>query len=363
MQKLIFKAPVNSVSFGNVSFNLLREMFNRDMTVAHFPIGNVDVSVYDKTSTEFKEWLQASINNRYKLLSKEVPTLQLWHINGSENRITSRNHLITFYELDNPTETEKNIVDIQDSVMFSSQYSAKAFRSIGCENVSSVSVGFDPDFHQTGKTYLEGKVHFGLMGKWEKRKHTARILKIWAQKYGNNYNYQLSCCINNPFLKPEQLNQLISEALEGKQYGNINFLPFLKTNSEVNEFLNAIDIDLTGLSGAEGWNLPAFNATALGKWSIVLNATSHKDWANEDNSILLDPKSKIPAYDGAFFTEGAPFNQGNIFDFDDNEVIGKMEEAESKCQKENTEGLKLQEKFCYKNMLDSVLTNIDKNSK
>ena len=201
------------------------------------------------------------------------------------------------------------------------------------------------------------------MGKWEKRKHTARILKIWAQKYGNNYNYQLSCCINNPFLKPEQLNQLISEALEGKQYGNINFLPFLKTNSEVNEFLNAIDIDLTGLSGAEGWNLPAFNATALGKWSIVLNATSHKDWANEDNSILLDPKSKIPAYDGAFFTEGAPFNQGNIFDFDDNEVIGKMEEAESKCQKENTEGLKLQEKFCYKNMLDSVLTNIDKNSK
>ena len=40
-----------------------------------------------------------------------------------------------------------------------------------------------------------------------------------------------------------------------------------------------------------------------------------------------------------------------------------MEEAESKCQKENTEGLKLQEKFSYKNMLDSVLINIGENSK
>jgi len=200
-----------------------------------------------------------------------------------------------------------------------------------------------------------------LMGKFEKRKHTGKILRLWAEKYGNNYNYQLSCCINNGFIKPEQLNQFIHQALEGKQYGNINFLPFLKTNSEVNEFMNAIDIDLTGLSGAEGWNLPAFNATALGKWSIVLNATSHKDWANEKNSILVEPSGKTPAYDGIFFQEGAPFNQGNIHTFNDEEVVSKMEEAESKCKKENVEGIKLQEKFSYSNMLDCVIKNIENN--
>ena len=84
------------------------------------------------------------------------------------------------------------------------------------------------------------------------------------------------------------MNQAVSQALEGKRYGNINFLPYLKTNSEVNDFLNAIDIDLSGLSGGEGWNLPSFNATALGKWSIVLNATSHTDWATQSNSILVE---------------------------------------------------------------------------
>lgn len=360
MKNLIFKCPINSVSFGNVSLNLLREMYKRDMIVAHFPIGNLDASVYS-LDNDFKQWLQSSVDNRFKLLSKDIPTLQLWHINGSENRITKDHHLITFYELDNPTETEKNIVDIQDSVMFSSKHSANAFRSVGCKNVSNIHVGFDTEFHVTGKTYLENKIHFGLMGKWEKRKHTGKIIKLWAEKYGNNYNYQLSCCINNPFMKPEQLNQIIHQTLDGKQYGNINFLPFLKTNLEVNEFLNAIDIDLTGLSGAEGWNLPSFNATALGKWSLVLNCTSHKDWANKENCILVEPSGKTPAYDGAFFTEGTPFNQGNINLFNDEEVVSKMEEAESKCKTKNESGLALQEKFSYSKMLDKVIENIENN--
>ena len=66
------------------------------------------------------------------------------------------------------------------------------------------------------------------------------------------------------------MKSVISNALRGKHYKNINFLPHLEKNAEVNELLNAIDIDLTGLSGGEGWNLPAFNATCLGKWSVVL---------------------------------------------------------------------------------------------
>ena len=54
------------------------------------------------------------------------------------------------------------------------------------------------------------------------------------------------------------------------------------------------------MSGAEGWNLPAFNATALGKWSIVLNSSSHTDWANSDNSILVEPNGTETAEDGNF---------------------------------------------------------------
>ena len=354
MQEIIFKCPINSLSFGNVSYNLLREMFRRGITVGHFPIGNPDASAF-LVDKDLQEWLQSCINNRYKLLKKDTPTLQLWHLNGSENRITRDQFLLTFYELDSPTSTEKSLVELQNNVIFSSKHAESSFKSAGCGNASSVPMGFDTDLHKTGKEYMKDKVHFGLMGKFEKRKHTGKILKLWADRYGNNYDYQLSCCVSNSFMKPEQLNSLINESLGGQRYGNINFLPFLKTNGEVNELLNAIDIDLTGLSGAEGWNLPSFNATALGKWSIVLNHTSHKDWATPSNSILVEPNGKIPAYDGMFFHPGAEFNQGNINTFSDEEVISKMEEAESKCKEENTEGLKLQEEFSYSKTLDAIL--------
>ena len=198
------------------------------------------------------------------------------------------------------------------------------------------------------------------MGKWEKRKHTEKIIKLWIQEYGNNPDYQLSCCVVNPFIKQEQMNQIIAQALEGKQYNNINFFPYLKTNSEVNDFLNAIDVDLTGLSGAEGWNLPSFNATALGKWSVVLNATSHKDWATEDNSILVSPDGKEPSHDGVFFHNGHDFNQGNIYTWDDDDVVDAFKLAEKKSKEENTEGIKLQTDFTYSKTLDSLLNIINK---
>lgn len=365
MKELVFKCPLNSLSFGNVSVNLLREIYKSGASVSVFPIGeNVNISAFDKLSNDFKQWLQDSINNRFKTVNKDAPTLQLWHINGSENRITKKQFLLSFYELDAPTKTEKQLADLQDAVIFSSSFAKDQFTKQGypgCSNIETVKLGFDEDFFITGKKYLsEEKIHFGLMGKFEKRKHTAKILNTWAKKYGNNYKYQLTCCISNPFFSPEDNEGCISKALEGKRYGNINFLPHLETNSEVNEYLNAIDIDLSGLSGGEGWNLPSFNSTCLGKWSIVLNASSHKDWANTENCILLNPNGKENSEDGVFFKNGAPFNQGNIYTFDEDELVEKMEFAEEICKTKNSEGIKMQKTFTYSNTLKEILNIIEK---
>ena len=146
-----------------------------------------------------------------------------------------------------------------------------------------------------------------------------------------------------------------------KRYTNINFLPHLKTNSEVNDLLNAIDIDLTGLSGAEGWNLPAFNATCLGKWSIVLNETSHKDWATKDNCILVESTGRtVPSADGVFFNKGGDYNQGSFYDWDEETVIKAMEKAETKVGQLNTEGVKLGDTMTYKKTAEAILSLIYK---
>lgn len=356
MNGVAFKGPLNSLSLGNVSLNFLRALNNLKRKVLIFPIGEKgDLSAYDQIPEEFRGWLQAGVDSRYLNVKSEDTTLQVWHLNGSEQRITPNQILYTFYELDSPTDTEVNLAKLQNKTIFSSSHAASAFKAKGCDNVHHVPLGFDPDLHKTNKGYLEGKTHFGLMGKWEKRKHTEKIIKLWAETYGNNYKYQLTCCVNNSFIKKEVMAKLLLSPTNGEKVGNINFLPFLPKNSQVNDYLNSIDIDLSGLSGGEGWNLPAFNATALGKWSVVLNCSSHKDWATQSNSVLVTPEGKESAEDGIFFSKDGPFNIGNIYNFHDGDVVEAMKEAEDRVGKGNPKGLELQKEFTYEKSMTKIL--------
>ena len=351
---LILEAPLNSLSFGNVTFNIIRELYKLDVNLGIFPTGEPDLSAFD-FDDDFKKFLEDAVNNRWKLISKNTPTFKLWHLNGSENRKTKDQHLFTFYECSKPTELETTIAGLQDTVIFSSKYAQNLFKQKGLANTKFIPLGFDEDFHITGKEYLKDVIHFGLMGKYENRKHTKKIIQSWLKKYGNNPKYQLSCCVNNPFINEQQMQGVWNDITQGVNYNNLNIIPRLAKNSEVNEFLNAIDIDLTGLSGGEGWNIPAFNATCLGKWSVVLNATSHKDWATKENAIMIEPSGEMDVQDGVFFTKDTPFNKGTFYTWTEDEAVAAMEKAESKVGQINTEGQKLADKFTYSKTVDAIL--------
>ena len=359
--KLILDFPINSLSFGNVSVNLLRSLVGKSINLSLFENGPTDLTAFDRLSEEFKVGISNAAKYKYYNLDRDIPTLKLWHINGSERRITPKQFLYTFYELDNPTFVEKKILSIQDHVFLSSPDAVEHFTKMGLDNVSYVPLGFDTDLVTTDEDIVKDKVHFILMGKFENRKRTKEIIRLWLKKYGNDKKYLLSCCITNPFLKPEEFNAILGDITEGKSYNNINFLPFLKTNSEVNHLMNSADIDLTGLSGAEGWNLPAFNCTSLGKWSIVNNHTGHKAWATEENCLLVQPQRQVSADDGLFFVKGGPFNQGNINLFDDDEVVAAMEKGVEyyNAGKKNEKGLELQKEFTYDKSADMILKTIE----
>lgn len=356
MNKLHFDGPINSLSLGNVSVNFLKELWQKKYDVSFFPVGDsADVSAYDKISPEFLDWIKKSGFERFKKLDKDAPTLKNWHINGSERRVSPRQFLYTYYEVDSPTEVETQIVKSQEHTFFSSSFACERFKELGCENVSYVPLGFDKSFSIVENKFPKDIIHFGLCGKFEKRKNTKLIIQTWLKKYGNNPKYQLTCIVSNPFIKKEDFQKIIHDCLGGNTWTNINFLPRLQKNSEINSFLNSIDIDLSGFSNGEGWNLPAFNATCLGKWSIVSNCSSHKDWANEDNAILVDPIGTQECYDGLFFHKGAYFNQGNYFMLDEDGLVEAMERAEKKAKLLNAQGLLLQLKFSYENSINLIL--------
>lgn len=352
--KLLIEAPLNSLSFGNVSINLLKEFKNKGCDIAIFPTGNIMVDSF-QLDQEFTNWLTTCINKRFDFIADKVPSFKLWHLNGGDTRRSPYQQLLTFYECSKPTDIEVAICKSQEKTFFSSNYARNLFANAGCNNTEYLPMGFDSSFHITNKKYLDGVVHFGLMGKFEKRKHTGNIIRAWLKAFGNDNRYQLTCCITNPFFKLEQMQSVIRNVLDDKRYTNINFLPYLNTNAEVNDLLNAIDIDLTGLSGGEGWNLPAFNATCLGKWSVVLNATSHKDWANQDNAILIEPNGKMSVVDGVFFSEPSEFNQGHFFTWSEDDAIAAMKLAVNKIGSKNINGIELGKSMTYSNTVDQII--------
>jgi glycosyltransferase involved in cell wall biosynthesis len=348
--------PINSLSLGQVSTAILREIYKKGLTPCLFPIGNPDLST-QKVDQPFVDWLQFCINKSLYSHSREVPVIKLWHINGGLESVSKKQILFTFYELDNPTREEVNIVRNNDAVCLSSNQSIKHFSEFGLDNLHFVPLGFDKhNFSVKQRDYSpEGRIVFNLVGKLEKRKHHAKILKAWTKKFGNNPKYFLNCSIFNPFMKPEDQQNIINQIL-GQRFFNINFLGFMPTNELYNDYLNSGHI-VIGMSGGEGWGLPEMQSVALGKHAVILNASAHKEWANKENSALVNPTGKIEAYDGLFFHKGQPFNQGSLYDFNDDEFVAACEKAieRVKANPVNTEGLKLQDAFTYENTTNKLL--------
>lgn len=353
--------PLNSLSFGQVSFNLLYEFYKMGLNPSIFKASEhqIDFSAYD-FDQDFINWIVANHNDSFAKHSRKYPVIRLWHINDSIRTYSDKQILFTFHETDQLTNVESNILK-NSTVCCSSSYTKSVFANHGIQS-DVVPLGFDSKhFKRTNKTYFQdNRITFNLCGKFEKRKHHAKIIKAWVKKFGKNNKYSLQCAINNQFYQDQnELKVIYGTILEGKTYFNVSFLGNMPKNSIYNDYLNSADI-IIGMSGAEGWGLPEFQSVALGKHAVILNATAYKEWANKDNSVLVEPIGKTEVYDGKFFSKGTPFNQGNIFDFSEDEFIAGCEQAIQRVEKDriNHEGLKLQDKFTYSDTAKKLLSLI-----
>jgi len=355
---LALNLALNGLSFGQTSFAIAKNLYERKFEAKIFPISqNIDLSA-QKVDSDLADWLKRSIDRSLSSFSRKEKIFKLWHINGSLESFSERQILFSFYELDNPTPTELNIVKNNEKVIFSSKYTCDIYKSYGCSNIEYIPLFFDNNnFKKLDKTYFQdGRITFNLVGKLEKRKNHKLVIQSWLKRYGNNPKYFLQCSIFNPFLKQEDQNTLINSIVEGKKYFNISFLGHMQSNETYNDYLNSSDI-IIGMSGGEGWGLPEFHSLALGKHAVILNAHAYKDWANEENACLVEPSSKIEAYDNMFFHKGSPFNQGNIFTFKEDDFIDGCERAIKRLEsnKLNESGLKLQKQYTISNTVDKII--------
>ena len=356
-----FNMPLNRVSFGQVSMSLLREMYNRtdSNSIRLFPISQIDLQSF-LIDEGFKAFLEKSIKEAQLSHTRNTPTVKLWHIQDMLSFLSDKKICITFHETSELTKSEINILKQVDIIIVTSSYTKQVFESAGLQNVVVMPLGFDQTHFQPTPSHRLDATVYNLSGKLEDRKNTLRILKSWASVFGGDKNFRLNCTIFNSFISEEDQTRIILKTLGGKVPWNINFLPPQVANSDYNKVLNACDIDLTGMSSCEGFNLPAFQALCLGKWGIFLNAHVHKDYANSKNSILVEPTGMRNAHDGIFFKSDGLFNCGEWHDYKDEDFESALLSSAKLRGVFNNNGTKLKSEFTYSKSCDILLQQVAK---
>lgn len=338
----------------------MRGFYKRNLEPCLFPIGQPDLSSQNQDKG-FLEYISKCTSKAAREHKRNHPSFKLWHFNGGLDSFSERHNFLTFYELDQPTPAEINIARNVNKLIFTNKYTQDVFDQYGVES-HVVPLAFDNyNFTKLNKKYFtDDRIVFNLCGKFENRKNHHKIIKSWIDKFGNNKKYSLQCALYNPFLDEKRNRDTFISALGGKNYFNVQFLGHMPQNMLYNDFLNSGNI-IIGMSGAEGWGLPEFQSVALGKHAVILNAHAYQEWANADNSVLIEPSGKKEAYDNVFFKKGQDFNQGNIFDFNEDDFISGCEEAIKRVEenKFNKNGEKLQQDFSLDKTLDALLPLID----
>ena len=115
------------------------------------------------------------------------------------------------------------------------------------------------------------------------------------------------------------------------------------------------------LSGGEAWDFGLFNGLCLGKHAICLDCTANQSYSTKENAVLVKPSGKENSVDGVFFHQNQPFNQGNIFSYNNEDFEKALIQVEERVKKNrlNEAGLKLQEKFTWEKTTKAILDKIN----
>lgn len=356
--------PINPLSLADCGVNLLYEFYKKGVDCNLFPIGNVDLSAFDKLPQEFVQYIEKSIVGALKSYKRSLPTFRLWHIQGSEVSVGNDNYLFTFRELDQISEIEANILNNNKTVFVCCEHTKSVFEDFGVTaKTVYCPLGFDSlHFKNLNKKYFyDDRISFLINGKVEKRKQTVRAAQLWIKKFGNNPKYYLNLAIHNPFFRQEELNYVYNLIFNGQRPPfNVNIIGFLQTRSQLNDLYNATDI-IIDCSNYETWSFPSFTCVALGKHAALHYCGGVKGWSSNENASLFYPSGKEIADDGKFFfKDRKDFSYGNWFLWNEDAYIAALEDSIKRFEKNpvNTEGLKLQENFSWTKSAEIILNNI-----
>jgi len=358
--------PLDNSIEASISKIILRTLYQIELNnkkhrnLFLFPTTNVNFEgeVQDE---HFGIWVMHQRINGRDNYNRSIPSFKICKLENSFSSVSYNPTNLSFYELDSPTSCELHSARI-NKTYFPSEFSKLIFNQKDGINCNSLSIPFDSFvFSAEEPRQKDDLIVFSIQSEFQAKRHISKTIAAWSEKYGNNPRYVLQCAINNKVLTYNQNKQLIDQITKNcKSPSNVKFYNINHT-SDWNRFLNNADI-LINMSGGEAFNYYEFNGVAIGKHAIVLDAHCNKDWATDDNCVLVTPSKKAFVYDGLFYVEHNYINQGTVFDFEIDDFLNACEKAINRVEKNNfnENGLALQTKFNKESFIENIFEIINK---
>lgn len=358
MQKLHLNCPINGVSYGISSLQILKGLLkHRDITL--WPISQVSLE-----KQEDVKLIQTLVNKQQSPeLDLNAPTIRIYHQNMLGERIgRGKSYGYPFFELDTFTSVEKTNLNSVDHLLVASKWAKEVCLKNDIKvPIDVVNLGVDEE--ECGQIRKEPKAHYNrcvfiTIGKWEIRKGHADLYRVFDKAFSDKDDVELWLVTHNFFNTKEENEQWEAYYKYSKmgQAGKIRIYPRIPKHNDVLRLINKADCAVF-LSRAEGWNLGLLESMALGKECIATNYSAHTEYLSSDNCHLIPIDNLEDAYDLKFFNgtgKWASFgeNQESITVEYLRHIYNRWKDGEDLT---NHKGIETAQKFTWENTVNQLL--------
>ena len=348
---LNLQAPINSLGYGVAGYNILKELYRRDPSVALYPIGQPET---------MEDFIQDCLNN-IRNLELDRPHVKIWHQHDLITRVGRGKHFgFPIFELTQFDHQELISLSHCDELLVCSEWAKSILdKSVGC-NVHVVPLGVDTEtFYPAQITNSEKTVFFNC-GKWEKRKGHDILGECFNKAFTKTDNVELWMMCDNPFIgdKNEQWKKIYLESPLGDK---IKIIPRQQYHHDVARLMNMVDCGVFP-ARAEGWNLELLEMMACGKHVIATNYSAHTEFCTPVNCRLVNTHNLETAFDGVFF-DGTKGFWAELAKDQEDVIIEYMRDIHSLKQSGqlglNQNGIDTANKFTWKNTVDKLLEAVN----
>jgi glycosyltransferase involved in cell wall biosynthesis len=346
-------APIGVTGYGNVAFNLLKEL-TRNHKACLTPIGT------PKADSPLD---LALINHAMDLsvgMDYDTTCLKIWHQFDLLTKPGRGKYLAyPFFEIDTFNRLEKYHLNFPDQLIASSQWAKQVLLDNDIKrDIDIVHLGVDNSiFYPREVPSKPQNFIFVTVGKWEVRKSHDVVIECFNKAFSNEDNVELWMITHNPFLNEQQEHEWLSLVNRSKLKNKTKVFPRLPTQHNLAEAISYADCGLY-LSRAEGWNLELLETMAMNKPVIATNYSAHTEYCNSKNSYLVDITDKESAEDGKWFHGDG--NWAKIDQIQKDQIIDYMKYVYSNKINTNPEGVQTAQNFTWENSAKQLVRCIEK---